>query len=48
MRRLNNGNIDDAVARFAEEFTFNDLGIGLQFKDKQRLTEFFPECFFAD
>jgi steroid delta-isomerase-like uncharacterized protein len=52
LTRLNNGNIDDAIARFAEEFTFNDREIGLEFKDKQRLTEFFqktreffPECF---
>jgi hypothetical protein len=52
LTRLNNGNIDDAIARFAEAFTFNDRGIGLEFKDKQPLTEFFqktreffPECF---
>ena len=41
--RLDNGNIDDAIARFAEEFTFKDRGIGLEFKDKGRLTEFFQK-----
>jgi hypothetical protein len=43
---LNNGNIDEAIARFAEEFTFKDRGIGLEFKDKERLAEFFqnPPC----
>jgi hypothetical protein len=30
---LNHGNIDDAIALFAEEFTFKDRGIGLEFKD---------------
>jgi hypothetical protein len=30
-----------AIARFAEEFSFKDHGIGLEFKDKERLTEFF-------
>jgi steroid delta-isomerase-like uncharacterized protein len=38
---LNNGKIGDAVACFAEEFTFKDHGIGLEFKDKERLAEFF-------
>ena len=54
LTRLDNGNIDDAIARFAEEFTFKDRGIGLEFKDKGRLTEFFqkdvgilPGLFFA-
>ena len=43
LTRLDNGNIDDAIARFAEEFTFKDRGIGLEFKDKGRLTEFFQK-----
>jgi steroid delta-isomerase-like uncharacterized protein len=43
LAHVNNGNIDDAIARFAEEFTFKDRGIGLEFKDKQRLTEFFQK-----
>jgi len=38
---LKNGNIGDAIACFAEEFTFKDHGIGLEFKDKERLAEFF-------
>ena len=37
----NNGRIDDAIALFAEEFRFNDHGIGLEFKGKERLAEFF-------
>lgn len=43
LTRLNHGNIDDAIARFAEEFTFKDRGIGLEFKDIGRLTEFFQK-----
>jgi hypothetical protein len=27
LTRLNHGNIDDAIARFAEEFAFKDRGI---------------------
>ena len=38
---LKNGKIDEAIAGFAEEFRFNDHGIGLEFKDKERLAEFF-------
>ena len=38
---LKNGKIDEVVARFAEEFTFKDQGIGLEFKNKERLSEFF-------
>jgi len=38
---LKNGQIEAAVACFADEFTFNDHGIGLEFKDKERLAEFF-------
>ena len=40
---LKNGKIDDAMARFAEEFRFKDLGMGLEFKDKERLAEFFQK-----
>jgi len=43
LRHLRNGQIDDAIARFAEEFRFKDHGIGLEFKDKERLTEFFQK-----
>jgi steroid delta-isomerase-like uncharacterized protein len=43
LTRLNHENIDDVIARFAEDFTFKDRGIGLEFKDKGRLTEFFQK-----
>jgi ketosteroid isomerase-like protein len=36
-----NGQIDDAIADFAEEFQFKDYGIGLEFQDKKGLAEFF-------
>lgn len=38
---LNQGQIEDASSSFAREFTFKDHGIGLEFKDRGRLTEFF-------
>ena len=38
---IKNGKIDDAIACFAKEFTFKDYGIALEFKDKERLAEFF-------
>jgi len=41
LAHLRNGEIAAAIARFAEEFAFKDYGIGLQFKDKKRLFEFF-------
>jgi steroid delta-isomerase-like uncharacterized protein len=40
---LKNGKIGDAIACFAEEFGFKDHGLGLEFKDKERLTEFFQK-----
>jgi steroid delta-isomerase-like uncharacterized protein len=43
LTHLRNGQIDDAIAGFAEEFRFKDHGIGLEFKDKERLTEFFQK-----
>ena len=43
LTHLKNGQIDDAIAPFAEEFTFKDRGIGLEFKDKGRLAEFFQK-----
>src|SRR6516164_9921857 len=52
LSELKNGKIEEALAGFAEEFQFNDHGIGLEFKDKGRLAEFFdktrelyPDCF---
>ena len=41
LTHLKNGKIEAAVACFADEFTFNDHGIGLEFEDKERLGEFF-------
>ena len=41
LTHLNNGKVDEAIALFAEEFKFNDHGIGLEFEDKERLAEFF-------
>jgi len=41
LTRLKNGKIEDAVADFAENFRFNDWGLGLEFTDKERLREFF-------
>ena len=41
LSQLNNGKIEEALASFAEEFQFKDHGIGLEFKNKERLAEFF-------
>lgn len=41
LSKLQNGKIEEALAGFAEEFQFKDHGIGLEFKDKKRLAEFF-------
>ena len=41
LRQLNQGQIEDATACFATDFRYKDHGIGLEFRDKERLTEFF-------
>jgi SnoaL-like polyketide cyclase len=41
LTHLGSGQFREASACFAEEFRFTDHGIGLEFKDKARLTEFF-------
>jgi len=41
LTNLKNGKIENAIARFAEEFRFKDHGLGLEFNDKDRLGEFF-------
>ena len=41
LRRLNQEQIEDAVACFTTDFRYKDQGIGLEFRDKERLTEFF-------
>jgi hypothetical protein len=38
-----NGRVDHAVACFADDFTFHDYGIDLEFKNKERLAEFFKK-----
>src|SRR5215472_1136371 len=40
---LNEGNIEDAVALFADQFSFQDHGIQLEFNTKERLTDFFQK-----
>ena len=42
--RLNEGNINNAVAIFADQFSFKDHGIQLEFNTKERLTEFFQQA----
>ena len=41
---LNERNIFRALDRFADDFTFNDYALDLQFRDKGRLTEFFQKA----
>lgn len=41
LRQLNQEQIEDAVAGFTTDFRYKDHGIGLEFRDKERLTEFF-------
>jgi hypothetical protein len=41
LTRLKNGEIEDAVTDFAENFRFTDRGLGLEFTDRERLCEFF-------
>lgn len=43
LTHLKNGKIEDAVAYFAENFFFNDRGLGLEFTDRERLREFFAK-----
>jgi hypothetical protein len=43
LTNLRNGEINDAVAPFAEKFTFKDRGTGLEFTDRGRLAEFFQK-----
>ena len=41
---VNEGNIEDAVALFADQFSFKDHGIRLEFNTKERLAEFFRKA----
>lgn len=40
---LNEGQIDDGLALFADEFSFKDRGLGLEINTRDRLTEFFKK-----
>jgi steroid delta-isomerase-like uncharacterized protein len=40
---LRDGKISEAIARFARNFRFNDRGIGLEFKSREDLVEFFKK-----
>ena len=44
LKDLRNGRFVDASAHFAEAFRYTDHGIGLEFKDRARLTEFFSKA----
>ena len=44
LRHLNQEQIEDAIACFAADFRYQDHGIGLEFLDKKRLTEFFQKA----
>ena len=44
LTQLRSGQIREAVDGFADRFTFKDCGIGLEFEDKERLTEFFQKA----
>jgi limonene-1,2-epoxide hydrolase len=44
LTHLKNGEIRKAVDGFADAFTYKDRGIGLEFKDKERLGEFFQKA----
>ena len=44
------GNVGEAADQFSDRFTFTDHALGLEFKDKKRLTEFLAKTreFFPD
>jgi hypothetical protein len=44
------GNVVEAAHQFSDQFTFTDHALGLEFKDKERLTEFLAKTreFFPD
>src|SRR5262244_1616275 len=44
------GNVVEAAEQFTDRFTFTDHALGLEFKDKERLTEFLAKAreFFPD
>ena len=44
LKDLRNGRFVDASFHFAEAFRYTDHGIGVEFKDRARLTEFFSKA----
>ena len=44
LRQLNQGQIEDAAACFATDFRYKDHGVGLEFMDRERLTDFFRKA----
>jgi hypothetical protein len=38
------GNVAEAADQFSDRFTFTDHALGLEFKDKERLTEFLAKA----
>jgi steroid delta-isomerase-like uncharacterized protein len=44
LRHLNQEQIEDATAGFAADFRYQDHGIALEFREKERLTEFFRKA----
>lgn len=44
LEALNQGRISQAVDQFNDDLTFNDHALGLDFTDKEGLTEFFEKC----
>jgi steroid delta-isomerase-like uncharacterized protein len=44
LEHLRNGKIEDTIASFAEEFSFKDHGVDLEFNNKERLAEFFRKA----
>ena len=43
LRQLNQEQIEDAVACFTTNFRYKDHGVGLEFRNKEHLTEFFAK-----
>ena len=44
LTHLKNGKIDEAIAGFVAQFTFQDHGLGLEFTDTARLAAFFRKA----
>ena len=44
LRALAEGDIDEAVGQFAEQFTFTDHALGLEFKEKDQLHKYFAKA----